>query len=149
MTKPTSRPRDAFKLFVAMPTRWADNDVYGHVNNVTYYSYFDTAVNHWLIAQGLLNIHDHPATSPVGLVVANSCQFFASIAFPQTLEVGIRIDHIGSSSVRYVLGVFTADALMASAVGEFTHVYVDRISRKPTPLPATWRTIFTTLIINP
>lgn len=148
MTKPISQPRDAFKLFVPMPTRWADNDVYGHVNNVTYYSYFDTAVNQWLIASGLLDIHDQKATTPVGLVVANSCQFFASIAFPQALEVGIRIDHVGTSSVRYVLGIFAADAPMAEAVGEFTHVYVDRLSRKPMPLPAEWRTIFSTLILN-
>lgn len=145
MNKPAIPCREDFKTFIAMPTRWADNDVYGHVNNVTYYSYFDTAVNQWLITAGLLNIHSIDENQPVGLVVANSCQYFSSIAFPQQLSIGLRIDHIGTSSVRYVLAVFAADADLACAIGEFTHVYVHRTSRKPMPLPDIWRTQLLTL----
>jgi acyl-CoA thioester hydrolase len=146
MIKPTSLPRSAFKAFISVPTRWADNDVYGHVNNVTYYSYFDTAVNQWLITAGLLDIHSTDEAQPVGLVVANSCQFFSSIAFPQKLSIGIRIEHMGNSSVRYVLGVFAEDSPSTAAVGEFTHVYVHRASRKPMSLPSQWRTQLSTLL---
>jgi acyl-CoA thioester hydrolase len=145
MSKPTALSRDAFKAFIAVPTRWADNDVYGHVNNVTYYSYFDTAVNQWLINAGLLDIHSSDESQPVGLVVANSCQYFSSIAFPQQLSIGIRIDHIGTSSVRYVLGVFAGDATLTAALGEFTHVYVHRTRRTPMPLPNEWRNLLSTL----
>jgi acyl-CoA thioester hydrolase len=149
MNKPAPLARDTFNTFITMPTRWADNDVYGHVNNVTYYSYFDTAVNQWLITQGLLDIHSADESLPVGLVVANRCQFFAALAFPQSLDIGLRIEHIGTSSVRFVLGVFAANTPMAAAVGEFTHVYVHRHSRKPMPLPAHWRSIFLTLQPQP
>jgi acyl-CoA thioester hydrolase len=149
MSKAAPPTRDAFTRFIDMPTRWADNDVYGHVNNVTYYSYFDTAVNQWLIAQGLLDIHSTDETQPLGLVVANRCEFFASLAFPQLLNIGLRIDHIGTSSVRFVLGVFAAHAPLAAAVGEFTHVYVNRISRQAMPLPEHWRSTFLTLQPSP
>lgn len=145
MSKVTSPSRDAFKTFVDMPTRWSDNDVYGHVNNVTYYSYFDTAVNQWLIATGLLDFHSIDEAQPIGLVVGSSCQFFTSLAFPQQLTVGLRVDHIGTSSVRYVLAVFSPNEILAAAVGEFTHVYVQRTSRKPMPLPEAWRTQLLTL----
>ncbi len=148
-TKPVALARAAFKTFLTVPTRWADNDVYGHVNNATYYSYFDTVVNQWLITAGLLDFHSSDETAPVGLVVANSCQFFSSIAFPQTLTVGIRIDHIGTSSVRYRLGIFAASEPLAAAVGEFTHVYVHRTTRKPMPLPQAWRTHFSALLFQP
>jgi acyl-CoA thioester hydrolase len=146
MPQSTAPSRSAFKLLMPMPTRWADNDAYGHVNNVAYYSYFDTAVNQWLIASGLLAIHSQDEAAPVGLVVANRCEFFSSLAFPQTLEVGLRIDHIGTSSVRYGLGIFAADAPLAAAAGEFTHVYVQRSSRKPMALPTAWRNQFSTLL---
>jgi acyl-CoA thioester hydrolase len=145
MSKPTTLSRAAFKTFITMPTRWSDNDVYGHVNNVTYYSYFDTAVNQWLIAAGLLDVHSIDEAKPVGLVVASSCQYFSSITFPQQLDIGLRIDHIGTSSVRYLLAVFAQTAPLAAAVGEFTHVYVQRTTRKPMPLSDTWRTQFLTL----
>jgi acyl-CoA thioester hydrolase len=147
MSKPIALNRTAFKAFIPMPTRWADNDVYGHVNNVTYYSYFDTAVNQWLINAGLLDLHSRDESQPVGLVVANSCQYFSSIAFPEQLSIGLRIDHIGNSSVRYVLGVFTDNAPQTAAVGEFTHVYVHRIRRTPMPLPNEWRNLLSTLTI--
>jgi acyl-CoA thioester hydrolase len=149
MNKATPPARQAFTTFITLPTRWADNDVYGHINNVTYYSYFDTAVNQWLIAQGLLDLHSGNEALPLGLVVANGCQFFAPLSFPQILDVGIRVDHIGTSSVRYVLGVFAANDSHAAAVGEFTHVYVNRASRKPMPLPKHWRTVFLTLQLQP
>jgi acyl-CoA thioester hydrolase len=145
MSKPTPPSRTAFKTFISMPTRWADNDVYGHVNNVTYYSYFDTAVNQWLITCGLLDLHSVDVAQPVGLVVANSCQYFSSISFPQQLHIGLRIDHIGTSSVRYVLAVFSENSPLAAAVGEFTHVYVQRKNRKPMPLSDAWRTQLLTL----
>jgi acyl-CoA thioester hydrolase len=145
MSKPNPPSRDAFKKFIAMPTRWADNDLYGHVNNVTYYSYFDTAVNQWLIDAGLLKLNVADEARPLGLVVANSCQYFSSIAFPQQLEIGLRVDHIGNSSVRYALAVFSATEPLAAALGEFTHVYVHRTSRKPIALPETWRTQLLTL----
>ncbi len=146
MNKPTPALRGAFKAFIPMPTRWADNDQYGHVNNVAYYSYFDTAVNQWLLTRGLLELHSANETAPLGLVVSNSCQFFSSLAFPQALEIGVRIDHLGNSSVRYVLGVFAVDSDCAAAVGEFTHVYVHRSSRKPMTLPAAWRSTLASLV---
>jgi acyl-CoA thioester hydrolase len=147
MSKPSAQLRSAFKAFIPVPTRWMDNDVYGHVNNVTYYSYFDTAVNQWLINAGLLDIHSSDESQPVGLVVANSCQYFSSIAFPQLLSIGLRVDHIGNSSVRYALGVFAGDAPQTAAVGEFTHVYVHRSKRSPMPLPSQWRTQLSTLAV--
>lgn len=147
MPRSTPPDRSAFATFITVPTRWADNDVYGHVNNMVYYSYFDTAVNQWLISAGLLDMGSPDATAPVGLVVANSCQFFSSVAFPQTLHLGLRVDHLGNSSVRYALGVFTENAPIASAVGEFTHVYVHRDTRKPMPLPQAWRTQLSSLVL--
>lgn len=131
-TRPTPWPRAAFAHMTAIPTRWADNDIYGHINNVVYYSYFDTAVNGYLIGAGALD----PQTSPViGLVVETQCQFFAPSAFPQTLNVGLRAARIGATSVVYELGVFPDEAESAAAQGRFVHVYVDRESRRPTPLP--------------
>lgn len=142
-------PRDAFATFVEMPTRWADNDVYGHVNNVTYFSYFDTAVNQWLIAQGLLHLNPVEADrdAPLGLVVSNQCQFYASLAFPQTLEVGLCVEHLGRSSVRYGLGVFAKGQLTLAAYGQFTHVYVQRSTRRPMPLPEHWRAKLSQLVV--
>ena len=140
MTKPTPPVRSEFKHFLVLPTRWADNDVYGHVNNVTYFSYFDTAVNQWLMEQGLLSISpEGDADTPVGLVVSNQCQYYASLAFPQVLEIGLRVEHLGNSSVRYGLGVFAVGDTALAAYGQFTHVYVHRSTRKPMPLPARWR----------
>jgi acyl-CoA thioester hydrolase len=109
-----------------------DNDLYGHVNNVAYYGYFDTAVNAWLIERGLLDV----ARSPViGLVVETGCTYFESVAFPEPLEVGMAVAHLGRSSVRYRLGVFKAGAPLAAAQGHFVHVYVEREGQTPVPIP--------------
>ena len=113
-------------------TRWADNDVYGHVNNVVYYSYFDTVVNAYLVEAGVLDIHGGEV---IGLVVETGCRYFAPIAFPEALEGALRVAHIGTSSVRYELAIFAAGMDEAVAEGRFTHVYVNRQTRRPTPLP--------------
>ncbi len=136
--------RDAFAVFRLIPTRWMDNDVYGHVNNVTYYSFFDTAVNAHLIEQGVLD----PATSPViGLVVETGCRYFAPLSFPETVEAGIRVTKVGTSSVRYEIGLFKTGEAMPSALGHFTHVYVDRETRRPVAIPAAARAVLEGLVI--
>ena len=131
-TRAQALPRTAFSVFRPIQTRWADNDVYGHVNNVVYYSWFDTAVNAWLIEGGALDIHQGEV---IGLVVNTSCNYFSPIAFPQQVSAGIRVLHAGSSSVRYQVALFAGDQLQTAAWGEFVHVYVDRTSRRPTALP--------------
>jgi acyl-CoA thioester hydrolase len=131
------RPRRAYPVFRPIQTRWMDNDAYGHVNNVVYYSWFDTAVNAWLVEAGLLDIE---AGNPIGLVVETGCRYFASLAFPQAVEAGIAVARLGGSSVTYHVGLFPAGSLNAAAEGHFTHVYVDRQSRRPVPLPDHWRT---------
>ena len=115
-----------------------DNDVYGHVNNVVYYSWFDTAVNAWLIEQGALDIH-HGDT--VGLVIETQCNYFAPLAFPQTVEAGLRVAHLGKSSVRYEVGLFAQGEALAAACGHFVHVYVGREDRRPRPLPENLRQV--------
>jgi acyl-CoA thioester hydrolase len=135
MMKPeraAARPRSDFKVFVPITTRWNDNDVYGHINNVAYYSFFDTAVNSWLIAQGVLDVE---AGSTIGLVVETRCNYFAPLAFPQAIEAGLVVEHLGSSSVRYAVGIFAQGVQETAAHGHFVHVYVDRAARKPLPLP--------------
>ena len=124
--------RSAYPVFRAITTRWGDNDVYGHVNNVVYYSWFDTAVNAHLIEQGALDIH---GGDTIGFVVETHCNYFAPLAFPQTIEAGIRVARVGGSSVRYEVGLFAAGAPLSAAAGHFVHVYVDRNSRRPMPLP--------------
>ncbi|MDG0856571.1 acyl-CoA thioesterase [Roseateles puraquae] len=128
----TSRPqpdsRDAYARFVPLTTRWMDNDAYGHLNNVVYYSLFDTAVNSLLIDAGALDIH---AGAVIGLVVETHCNFFESLAFPQRLEAGVRVAQQGRSSVRYEIGLFAEGAATCAARGHFVHVYVDRDSRRP------------------
>jgi acyl-CoA thioester hydrolase len=109
-----------------------DNDVYGHVNNVVYYSWFDTAVNAWLIEQGAIDIHGGEV---IGLVIETQCNYFAPLAFPQTIEAGLRVARLGSSSVRYEVGLFAQDEPLTAACGHFVHVYVDRKNRRPVPLP--------------
>jgi acyl-CoA thioester hydrolase len=132
MTRPQPESRDAYPLFRPITTRWSDNDAYGHVNNVIYYHWFDTAVNAHLIEQGALDIH---AGETIGLVVETHCNYFAPLAFPQAVELGMRVAHIGSSSVRYELGVFAQGEPLSAASGHFVHVYVDSASRRPVPLP--------------
>lgn len=140
--KMRARPRTAYPVFRAISTRWSDNDVYGHVNNVVYYSWFDTAVNAWLIEQGVLDIH---GGDTIGLVIETQCNYFAPLAFPQIVEAGIRVARLGNSSVRYEVGLFALGADEAAAQGHFVHVYVDRQSRRPVPLPAPLRAVLETL----
>ncbi|GBF06987.1 thioesterase superfamily protein [Deinococcus aerius] len=142
MTRPTPEPRAAYPYHHPMPTRWADNDVYGHVNNVTYYAYFDTAVNASLASQGALDVQ---AGAVIGLVVETGCAFFAPAAFPDLLSVGVRVAHLGRSSVRYELAVFREGEERACAQGHFVHVYVDRGTRRPVPLPDALRTVLEVL----
>ncbi|AOH83304.1 thioesterase [Sphingomonas panacis] len=142
MSREPLRTRDAYPRFVPITTRWADNDMYGHANNVVYYSWFDTAVNTWLIEAGLLDL---AGGNPIGLVVETGCRYAASVGFPQKLEIGVRVAKLGSSSVTYHLGVFVAGETEPAAEGHFTHVYVDSISRRPTPLPEAWRAALKTL----
>jgi acyl-CoA thioester hydrolase len=137
------RPRSAYRAWRTIPTRWADNDAYGHVNNVVHYAWFDTAVNAWLVEAGLLDIANG---DPIGLVVETRCAYFSGLAFPQQVEVGIAIERLGRSSVTYRLGIFAEGGDKAAAQGEFTHVYVGRDSRKPTALPDAWRTKFEELL---
>ena len=130
--------RDHYRHFLTIPTRWMDNDVYGHVNNVVYYSYFDTVVNKFLIEQGQL---DYSKGKVLGLVVETKCQYFAPIAFPDVVVAGIRVAHIGTSSVRYEIGLFKNDEDNPAAEGHFVHVYVTRSGNKPTPLSTQMRSV--------
>jgi acyl-CoA thioester hydrolase len=131
MTRPVPKSRQEFRWFLPLQTRWSDNDQYGHANNVVYYSYFDTVVNVWLIEKAGLK----PLQSAwIGLVVETQCAYFASVGFPEALEVGLRVIHKGRSSVRYEIGVFQKDANETAALGAFTHVYVDAQTRRPAPL---------------
>ncbi|MFN3354314.1 MAG: acyl-CoA thioesterase [Brevundimonas sp.] len=130
-TKTRAR-REAYRAFQTIDTRWADNDVYGHVNNVVYYAFFDTAVNRLLIARGALDIH---AGAVIGLVVETGCRYHAAVSFPDRVTAGIRVARLGTTSVRYEIGLFREDEAEAAAEGFFVHVYVDRETRRPTPLP--------------
>lgn len=131
-----STSRADYKHFLPLQTRWADNDIYGHVNNVAYYGYFDTIVNEYLIAAGVLDIHDGDV---IGLVVETGCKYFAPLEFPQKLEGALRVAHIGNSSVRYELAIFKERDEAPAAEGHFVHVYVDHETRRPMPLPAAFR----------
>lgn len=128
--------RAAYRAYRAIPTRWMDNDAYGHVNNTVYYSWFDTAVNALLIDRGLLDIQQG---ATIGLVVETGCRYDRSIAFPEVVEAGVRIARIGNSSVRWEVGLFTAGHDAPAAEGHFVHVYVDRATRRPQPLTPQWR----------
>jgi acyl-CoA thioester hydrolase len=126
-------------------TRWHDNDIYGHVNNVTYYSYFDSAVNTYLIEVGGLDIHNGEV---VGFVVSSSCDYFASIAFPERIEIGLRVAKLGNSSVQYELAVFKQGEDEACAAGRFVHVFVERASNRPLPIPERLRTALAALRVE-
>ncbi|HRO58828.1 MAG TPA: thioesterase family protein [Burkholderiaceae bacterium] len=128
--------RAAFRHFLPITTRWMDNDLYGHVNNVVYYAYFDTVVNRYLIERGVLDIHGGPV---IGLVVESGCRYFAPLAFPQTVVAGLRVARLGNSSVRYEIALFADHSDQAAAHGHFVHVYVDRETRRPVSLPAPLR----------
>ncbi len=132
-----------FPHFAAITTRWMDNDVYGHVNNVVYYSFFDTVVAEYLLAQGAL---DFIKGDTIGLVVETKCSYFAPIAFPDRVRAGLRVANLGTSSVRYEIGIFRNDETTAAAQGYFVHVYVDRASNRPVPLPEKFRTALKKLV---
>ncbi|ETK21548.1 thioesterase family protein [Pseudomonas sp. FH4] len=142
---PDSTPQRAdYRHFQPIITRWHDNDVYGHVNNVTYYSFFDTAVNTYLIEQGGLDIHDGKV---VGFVVSSACDYFASIAFPDHLDIGLRVGKLGNSSVQYELAVFKAGEDEACAAGRFVHVFVDRATNQPVAIAGVLREALQRLVI--
>jgi acyl-CoA thioester hydrolase len=136
-------PRAAFPHFQAIGTRWMDNDVYGHVNNVVYYAYFDTAVNQFLIERGVLDIHKGEV---VGFVVDSGCAYFSSISFPDTIHAGIRVAKLGNSSVRYEIALYRNDDALPCAAGHFVHVYVERSSNRSVPIPAAVRAVLATLL---
>ncbi|HLX02458.1 MAG TPA: thioesterase family protein [Trinickia sp.] len=146
MTKPSAAPRSAYPHFLTIPTRWMDNDVYGHVNNVVYYSYFDTVVNEYLIRAGVL---DFEAGATIGLVVETQCNYFSSLVFPERVEAGLRVARLGSTSVRYELGLFKEGNDEACAQGYFVHVYVDRLTRRPVALPDALRAALEPLAVSP
>ena len=141
--RPKAWPRSHYRVFRDMGTRWMDNDVYGHVNNVVYYSWFDTAVNAHLIEQGALDIHQGAV---IGFVVETQCNYFAPLAFPQTVQAGLRVAQMGRSSVRYEVGLFAQSSEIAAACGHFVHVYVDRTTQRPVPLPDTLKNTLETLL---
>jgi acyl-CoA thioester hydrolase len=130
--RPEAKKRSDFKHFHDITTRWMDNDAYGHVNNVVYYSWFDTVVNQFLIANGVLDIE---RSKVIGLVIETQCNYFASAAFPDRVTAGVRVTKLGNSSVRYEVGIFREDEESAAAQGHFVHVYVDRESRRPASIP--------------
>jgi len=136
MTRPAPHTRADYVWYTDITTRWADNDIYGHVNNVMYYSYFDTIVNRYLIEIGGLDIHHG---NVIGLVVDSGCSYFSPIAFPDRLDGGLRVAHLGHSSVYYEIGVFKEGAEATTAQGQFVHVFVDRETRKPVAIPADLR----------
>jgi len=130
--RPLAEPRSAYPFFTRITTRWMDNDLYGHINNAVYYSFFDTAVNGYLIDRDALDPH---GGAVIGLVVETHCNFFAPLQYPQTVEAGLRVSRIGNSSVRYEIGLFADAAASSAACGHFVHVYVERGSRRPVTLP--------------
>ncbi|AEA66428.1 MULTISPECIES: acyl-CoA thioesterase [Pseudomonas] len=136
--------RNEYRHLQTITTRWHDNDVYGHVNNVTYYSFFDSAVNTYLIEVGGLDIHDGEV---VGFVVSSACDYFASIAFPDRIEIGLRVGKLGSSSVQYELAVFKVGEEEACAAGRFVHVFVDRASNRPVAIPDRLRGALELLVV--
>jgi acyl-CoA thioester hydrolase len=140
--KPQPSPRSAYRVFRSIGTRWMDNDAYGHVNNVVYYSWFDTVVNGHLIEQGALDVQHGEV---IGLVIETRCNYFSSIAFPQTVEAGLRVAHIGRSSVRYEVGLFVKGEPLTAARGHFVHVYVERSTRRPAALPEKLKSVLESL----
>lgn len=134
--KGPERGRGDYRWWDRIATRWNDNDVYGHMNNVVHYALFDTAVNRYLIAEAGLDIH---GGGVIGLVVETSCRYFAPLAYPEIVEAGVRVARIGNSSVTYEVGLFSENSESAAAEGQFTHVYVDRQTRRPVALPTKMR----------
>ncbi len=145
MARPAPATRKDFVRFAPMPTRWADNDAYGHVNNIVYYAWFDTAVNRFLIEAGVLDIQTSPV---IGLVVETGCRYRASVTYPEEVSVGLRVARLGTSSVRYELAVFRAGEDVAVAEAHFVHVYVDRATQRPVPIPDDARAAMRGLIVS-
>jgi len=143
MSRPAPETRDRYRHFLAITTRWMDNDPYSHVNNVVYYSYFDTVVNRYLIEKGVLDIQTGPV---IGLVVETQCHYFSAITFPDTVHAGLRVAALGRSSVRYEVGIFRNDEPQAAAQGHFVHVYVDRASLRPVSLAPGLRAVLQPLL---
>jgi len=144
MAKPTIGNRSAYILFQPITTRWTDNDVYGHVNNITYYSYFDTAVNNYLIEKGGLDIQN---ANIIGYIVNSSCNYYSGLSYPDKIEVGMRVNKLGNSSVQYGLGIFLEGESLASAEGNFTHVFVNRKTNSSESIPDKIRSALTALIV--
>jgi acyl-CoA thioester hydrolase len=145
MMRIEAKRRGDYKHFHAITTRWMDNDAYGHVNNVVYYSWFDTVVNQFLITNGALVIEHSPV---IGLVIETQCNYFASVAFPDRVEAGVCVTRLGKSSVRYEVGIFLEGADSASAQGHFVHVYVDRATRKPSAIPDKMRHLLQSIEVS-
>ena len=143
--KPKIRQRNQYAFIFPIQTRWADNDLYGHVNNVTYYSYFDTAANALLIQKAGFDIHHSPL---IGLVVSSSCNFMQELSYPEIIEVGVAIEKIGRSSLSYDLAIFKQGQDHASAQGNFVHVFVERAHKKSTPIPLEMRDALTRYLID-
>jgi len=144
MARPVPSERSAYRAFRTLTTRWMDNDIYGHMNNVVHYSLFDAAVNGWLIESKVLDIH---GGDQIGLVVETGCRYFGELAFPDVVTAGIRVAQIGSSSVRYEVGLFRNEEDVAAAEGFFVHVYVDRQTRRPKPLNPPLRAALDTISV--
>jgi acyl-CoA thioester hydrolase len=144
-SRPRPDERTQYGHFRQITTRWLDNDAYGHVNNVVYYAYFDTVVNQFLIEGGVLDVEASPV---IGLVVETQCRYFSPISFPDTVWAGLRVAHLGGSSVRYEVGLFRDDETLAAAQGHFVHVYVDRESRRAAAVPAPMRRLLETLQVS-
>jgi acyl-CoA thioester hydrolase len=145
------KPRKSFgrrvdyRHFLPITTRWMDNDLYGHINNVVYYSFFDTVVNRFLIEGGFLDLE---ASEVIGLVVETGCRYAKPLAFPEPVTAGLRVAHLGRSSVRYEVALFRGDDDEAAAEGHFIHVYVERASRRPAPLPEALRALLATVAVE-
>lgn len=145
MTKPRRHWRGDYRHFLMLTTRWMDNDVYRHINNVVYYSFFDTAVNEYLMRQGLLDLNH---SSVVSLVVETGCTYFSPIAFPDTVHCGLRVARLGNSSVRYEIGIFRNADEQSAAQGHFVHVCCDRATQRPVPLPDAMRRALSSLRVE-
>ena len=145
MSESSDETRSRYAHFLAIPTRWMDNDAYGHVNNVVYYSFFDTVVNEYLVDNAGLDI---AASDVIGVVAETMCRFRASVSFPAIVHAGLRVAHVGKSSVRYEIGIFGGDDDAAAATGYFVHVYVDRATRRPVPVPDRVRAALELLVVT-
>jgi len=137
--------RADYPHFMSLPTRWMDNDIYGHVNNALYYAFFDTAINDYLIAEGRLDINSGPV---IAFAVESQCQYLRPLAFPGVIDIGLRVGKLGNSSVRYELAVFKQGETSAAAAGYFVHVFVDRVTQRPVPMPTTIRSALERLKVS-